>query len=412
MSLSLRRRFGFAFLLSLMTGSLVLGFAWPGTSAPWIAATSRDLPLAEFESPASQVSLTQATVRAVGADAQGATQLMQSVAALNASDYRYFSFDVDGSTSVSKRVLMWRGSEGQGVVALPDTPLGRGSVDLSRVPGWKGTIDSIGVIALPTDYLPAAAITEASLELRAARLESVSWRGALATLWSEWSSYRPWMGRSSNTGGLELGTGAGASLQAFLAAWLASVLIAVALCFGIVRVRRLSLPLLVFGCALLALWQIRQLGARAAVASDAAALVNDHQPPLFLAAQPQLAAAAHALSEHLQADVEQADVEQADDEHARLLVHGSSQFLGEYSTWLLRTQEVAMIWAPDQLPAQEALTDWLLVLVGQGDWQYSAESGRLRLGPHERAAAIYFDAGVMKAYRFDIKHLTDSGATP
>lgn len=402
MSLPLGRQLLFAFLLMLITALLALVFAWPGGSAPSTAATSRDLPLAEFESPASQVSLTEATVRAEGADAQGATQLMQSVAALNASDYRYFTFDVDGSTSVSKRVLLWRGSEGQGVVAMPDAPWGRGTIDLSRVPGWKDTIDTVGVISLPTDYLPAAAMTEAVLELRAARLESVSWRGALAALWSEWSSYRPWMGRSSNTGGLELGTGAGASLQAFLAAWLASVLIAAALCFGSARVRRFSLPLLVIGCALLALWQIRQLGARAAVASDAAALVNDHQPPLLLAAQPQLAAAAHALSAHLQGD----------DEHARLLVHGSSQFLGEYSTWLLRTQEVAMIWAPEQLPAQEALTDWLLVLVGQGDWEYSKETGRLRLGPHERAAALYFDAGVMKAYRFDIPHLMDSGAAP
>lgn len=391
MNSSHRRRPGFALLLGLMTAMLVLGFAWPGSSAPWTAMMSRDLPLTAFVSPGARVSLTQATVRAEGADAQGATQLMQSVPGLNASDYRYFSFDVDGLATVSKLVLMWRGSEGQGIAALPDAPLGRGRLDLSRVTGWQGTIDAVGVVALPTDYLPAAAIADASLELRAARFESVSWRGALGALWSEWSSYRPWMGRSNNTGGFELGADAGASLQAFVAAWLASALVVTTLCFGVVRAKKVALPWVLAGCVFLALWQIRQLGTRAAVASDAAALVDDHEPELVLAAQPQLAAATRALSEGLDAD----------GEHRRLLVHGSSQFLGEYSTWLLRTQDVAMIWAPDQLPAQDGLADWLLVLVGPGDWEFSTASGRLRIGQQERSAALYYDAGVLKAYRFD-----------
>ena len=76
---------------------------------------------------------------------------------------------------------------------------------------------SIGIALLPTDYLAPSLVQEPTFELYGARLESVSWRGACSALWSRWTAYRPWNGRSNHTGGMELAGRGGPSLQLFVA---------------------------------------------------------------------------------------------------------------------------------------------------------------------------------------------------
>lgn len=401
MTPSLPRRLLCMLLLAGASVLLVLGFAWPGQGVPWTPQHARELPLAEFASKSSQVSLTEGMVRAEGVDAQGATRLFHSVAGLLAADYRYFAFDVDEVPTVSKLMLVWQGSEGQGIAALPETPFGRGTIDLSRLDAWKGSIESIGLVVMPTDYLSAAAVKESKFALRAAHFESAGWSASLRALASEWTAYRPWTGRSNNTGGTELAGGAGPSLQAFMMVWLLCALATLGLCVGWVRARTIALPLMCSACVILALLQVRQLALRAAVAHHAAALVQD-QPTLPLAAQPQLAVAAQALSKHIDAT----------GERPRVLVHGATQFFSEYATWLLRTQDAATLALPEQLPAQDKLSGWLLVLVGPGDWEHVAGSDSLRLGAQERRASLYIDAGVMKAYRFETQDSEYRGDAP
>lgn len=377
----------YAILLTLATVALLLLFAHPGAGVGWSPANTRPLPLATFESPVATVALREASVHASGADAQGMTLLLQPTAGLVASEWRHLHYSLEPGSAASKYLLVWRSDAGQGVAPLP-VPPASGTLDLARFDAWKGSIEWLGVAAAPVDYLAASAIESPTLELHALQLDSPSWRGALAALWSEWFGARPWTGRSSNTAGFELAPVAGPSFTALVAATLALAWALAWLLLGRAAASR-SVPVLLAAAIFLpGAWQASQLWNRAATASSAADLARA-QPQSPLAAQPQLAVAAHRLSEQLRTETAR----------PRVLVLGANQFLGEYSVWLLREHDVAMLWTPGLLPPAEAAGDWRLVLVGQGDWAYDVASGRLRIGTQERDAQPYADFGVIKAYR-------------
>lgn len=383
--MSAARRLGYLAALLLGATLLLLAFARPGPGVPWQAGGRLELAPAQFESPASEVALRETSVRAEGADAGGVTLLRQATPGLAAGAWRYLHYRIDAAPAAGKRMLVWNGEAGQGMALLPSAA---GTLDLARHPGWKGTIAWLGVAAAPVDYLPAAAMESASLEIHALELQPPSWRGALAALWTDWRAATPWSGRSLNTGGFELAPRAAPSLTGFVAACAALAAALAFALFGRVAGRRALLPILLLALALPALHQLAQLAARGATASAAARLAHD-RPDTPLAAQPQLAAAALRLSRGLQ-----------DGGGApRLLVHGANQFLGEYGVWLLRAHDVAMLWEPAMLPPPGTAGDWRVVLVGAGDWEFDPARGRLRIGQEERDAAADVDAGVMKSYR-------------
>jgi hypothetical protein len=388
---SLARCLGYAAALLAGAALLLLAFAWPGPGVPWQASERFDLALAQFESP-GEVAIREASVRATGADAGGVTLLRQATPGLSAEAWRYLRYRIDEAAPSTKRMLVWNGEAGQDTALLPSAA---GTLDLGRHPGWKGTIAWLGVAAAPIDYLPAAALESAEVELHQLQLEAPSWRGALAALWSDWRAATPWSGRSLNTGGFELAPRAAPSLTGFVAACAALAAAFAFALFGRAAGRRALLPIMLLALVLPALHQLAQLTGRGASASAAARLAHD-RPDTPLAAQPQLAAAALRLSRGLQ------DAGGA----PRLLVHGASQFLGEYSVWLLRAHDVAMLWEPAMLPPPGAAGDWRVVLVGAGDWEFDPARGRLRIGREERAAMADVDAGVMKSYRLS------AGAAP
>jgi hypothetical protein len=381
------RLVSYALLLLLAALALLLAFARPGTGAGWNPARTRPLPLAGFESPVAAVTARETSVRAEGADAQGMTLLLQPTAGLAAAEWRYLSYTLERGSPASKYMLVWRSEAGQGVAPLP-VPPASGTLDLARFEAWKGSIEWLGVAAAPVDYLAATAIQAPALELHALQLDGPSWRGGLAALWTEWTGARPWTGRSSNTAGFELAPAAGPSFNAFAAAVLVLAWLLAWLLLGRAAAVRAVPALLVVAIVVPGAWQVRQLWGRAATASAAAGLAAA-QPQAPLAAQPQLAAAARRLSGQLRTETGR----------PRVLVHGASQFLGEYTVWLLREHDVAMLWTPELLPPPESAADWRLVLVGNGDWSYDAAAGLLRLGTQQRAAQPFADFGVLKGYR-------------
>jgi hypothetical protein len=222
------------------------------------------------------------------------------------------------------------------------------------------------------------------------RLESGSWRAAVASLATEWTAARPWVGRSINTGGFDIAGRRSPSRSAFVAGLIVLSLVLLRLALGSAAMRRAALPLVVVGVGLLFVENLLQHGARTAVAIEAAGAASRH-PEWPLAAQPSLAAEAAALQRRI------------DDEpwRPRIWVYGAPGFFREYPTWLLRKQDAATLTDPDQLPEQAQLANFLIVLVGEGDWDFDPSLERVRIGRQTRAAAPYFEGAWLRVYRIE-----------
>jgi hypothetical protein len=374
----------FAVALSLAAIALFAVFARPSFDAPWSPAQMVVSDPHAWES-AAQLRVEGAGVVAHGADAGGATMLLQAVEAFDAARFRYLAYDL-GLARTDKAYFLWRSGGQLRNVFLPGAIGGDGVFDLQGVPGWEGEIDAIGVAATATDILHPAAGAEREFALRSLRLESPSWRGALAALRDHWTAYRPWTGRSNNTGGFEFSPQAGASWTLF-AALLALVALGLACAwFGAATARRWSVPVIGIAALLLAAIQFEQLVVRGAVARAAALQARPGQP---LSAQPQLAAAALELSAQLRGEG-----------RTRVFVGGENQFLGEYATWLLREHNAAVLPTPEALPATLDAPA-LLVLVGKGPWQFDAAAQQLAVGGRRWHARSVYEVGMLRAYRIE-----------
>lgn len=376
----------FAVALALAAALLFLVFARPAWDAPWSPAHTHVTDPSAWQSPVPDLRVEGAGVVLHGADANGTTLLLQPVEALDASQWRYVSYDL-ALARTDKAFFLWR-SEGQlRNVFLPGAAGGDGVLDLQGVPGWSGVVEAIGIAASPTDVLHPAYVADRDFALRSLRLESPSWRGALAALRDHWTAYRPWTGRSNNTGGFEFSPQAGASLPLFVALLaVVAVLLAFAL-LGAATGRRWALGAVGVAALALALAQMQQLALRGAVARAAAARADDPARPL--SAQPALAAAARGVSEALR-----------DAGRARVFVAGADQFFGEYTTWLLREHNAALVAPVEALPATLEAPAFL-VLAGKGPWQFDVASGRLTIGQRRWNGALLHDGGVLRAYRLE-----------
>jgi hypothetical protein len=177
----------------------------------------------------------------------------------------------------------------------------------------------------------------------------------------------------------------GASMTLFVALFAATGLILARLLLGRDAARRWLVPVIGAAVVSLGVAQLAQLSARGSVANAAAAVAT---PSFPLSAQPQLAAAAVALSEKLRAEPGR----------PRVFVGGENQFFGEYATWLLREHNAAVLAPLESLPT--ALDGpAFLVLAGRGPWQFDVASGRLSIGERHWRGEIMHDGGMLRAYR-------------
>lgn len=77
-------------------------------------------------------------------------------------------------------------------ISLPRPEGHESTFDLAQVPAWRGTITELGFAEFPTAQLVPPAAGFRAFTLAGAQLESLSWRGRLATLLTSWHERRPW----------------------------------------------------------------------------------------------------------------------------------------------------------------------------------------------------------------------------
>jgi hypothetical protein len=385
--MSVSRKFALVFAILAAGVLLFAGFAWPGSGTPWSPQSKITFSSAAALSRTSSLTPVGQASKVVGADASGVGMVLNEVPVFDAAQFEQVVFRIDSLAVFAKPMFVWR-REGQlHMMPLYRTWFGAATVPLADSPEWHGRIDAIGIAVMPTDYLHARAVVEPHFVLRGLRLESRSWRGALRSLASRWMAYRPWNGRSNHTGGFELSAHPGESRQAFIAAWLA-VALALSFLLGGRASRGMVWPLCFAAAAILGLQQLAQLAERARVANAARSLVVG-RPEMPLAAQPQIGVAAHELSAQLDAM----------SPAPRVMVFGSSLFLQEYPTYLLRRHDAATLPSPAALPSPEKMPEAILVLVGEGDWQWDSAASELQFGAHRWKGSLFFDGGVLRAYR-------------
>ena len=381
----------FLALLLLATGVLVLAFAWPGRGVPWRPERVHDLPPDRFESPVSRLTRVASGLRVEGRNQDGWGLALQQVPALDGRDYRYLCFDLDRIPPLARPVALWKYEGRVTLIPLPDAPFADGCVDLLRIAEWSVEPKILGIGIVPVDYVAPNLVPEGDFELRAMRLESSSWKGALSEMWMRWSAYRPWEFRANSTAGFELyQRPALTTLQAFAAAWLALALAMAAAVLGARSARKMALPVLACVAILLTAYHLNQLRMRAAVAGMAAAAAQEH-PAQRLAVEPAFAAASDAFRARLASD----------SLDPRLLFHAGRRYLQEYPAWLLRTHDVGILPDANHLPSQAALRDYMLVMTDTGSWSFDPANGELRVGDQARRAAPYFAQGPLRVFRFD-----------
>jgi hypothetical protein len=382
-----RRLLLVAALASLLTASLaLLWLAAPQLGLPWSPADERALAPAGFEVLAGSGAMADGQLELRGADADGRTLLIHAASGDAAGPFRYLQFEFADLPPTLRPVLVWRGPGGDGSAALP-WGRGGGTVDLQRLAGWPPRFDALGLLLVPMDAVPPAAVANRQLAFRGIRLSSANRRDAVAALWTEWFAYRPWTGRSINTGGFELPIERSVRPLAWLAISVAGGLLAAAVAAG----RRRRWQPLLFGAVVL-LWvlldllQLRQLGMRAEAARHTRQSTPSAAP---ITAQPGLSAPLAALQQRL------AGLPAG----TRVLVYAEGAFLRQYPVFLLRAHDVAPLPSLAALPADVDSARPVLVLAGQGDWQHDAVNGVLRLGGRDVPAELLLAQPPLAAYR-------------
>lgn len=374
-------------LAALLTGgALALLWAAGGdASMPWRAAERHVFEPSELMAMgARRVDGIDAEAVFEGADGLGRSLLMARNLTLDAAHWSRLSYRFDAFPATLKLVLVWRVEDSpERLRSLPlPRPGSRGAtVLLDGVEDWEGRISELGVLVLPADLLPAEATLERRIVLRELSLESRSQSGALAALLTEWSAYRPWVGRSINTAGFELASPQRHSLLGFVLALALLLGLAAWLLFR----PRLS-PALAVGVALVGAWvaldlvQLAQLHWRGDFTRQAHRQGEEIQvDPRLSAILAELQPTLHALDPRL------------------VLVSGDSPFHRTYGAFRLLPLPVAVVESPPALPEGEQRL--ALVLIGADAAGFDAATGTLRWGARSYVAEAVFDAPPVRAFR-------------
>jgi hypothetical protein len=321
-----------------------------------------------------------------GADAQsGRSLLLARELNLTANEWPMLSLRFERFPEDLRLFLVWRSSASpQRLQAFPLPRPGRSAlrVDLAQVSAWSGTITELGLMIAPADLLHLEDTLNRRFALATLALESNSVSGDLASLASEWRAYRPWMGRSINTAGFELG-GAPTRSLVFV---LGSCALGFALFFALMSGSRGSGFRKAVLLALLAAWLLLDLQFVAQGYWRGDFTRQAHRRGIELAVDPALSAAIERLRPLLEEAATQP-----------VLVGSAIPFHRTYGAYELLPLVSVAIDSPSL--AAGANAGVTLVLIGQGDWQYNQTSSRLTWSGKEFAAeSIYADAQ-LTAYR-------------
>jgi len=252
------------------------------------------------------------------------------------------------------------------------------------VPEWSGEVQALGFSIASAEFLPAAAAPTHDLRLTAVGLHTDGRAAALAALWDEWVLYRPWSGRSINTGGFDLRYHAPRPWSGFVLAGGVVVLLVTALVLGWRRLRRGRAVLLAF-CVLWLLLdaaQLRMLALRAAHAQALAALAPDG-----LRTEPGIAGAMETVRERIEA---------GEGAH-KLVVLGGNAFLLAYPVYELLPLNAA------GMPAQQlaAAPPGTLVLRLGSIGAHDADAGMLAIAGQRLAVRLLYEQPGIQLFELD-----------
>jgi hypothetical protein len=330
------------------------GLAWSTEAEPLDAAL--------WNSPTSELQPAGRGRRLNGQAADGMQLVWLDRDGLEAGGRRFLWLCID-ELGPEQRVAVAVGADGRlHWLPLHDTWANWRSVDLERLPSWRGEVQALAVAVLRVDYLPAQAAPARQPVLCGAELRGDEFASRLRSRWTQWFGGRGWSGRSINSAGLQLGESRAPDV---LPVWAALSALALVLAVW-VGGRRWLMPAL---AAVLLLPTAVELGqqTRRALAAQASAAAVDAAGSV-LSAAPALVSEFDAMRPALRAAAVK-----------RLLVLSSNSFLREYPVWLLREFNVAGAepdWVADfsALQAEEAV---LLVPRAEG-WAWDATSGMLQ----------------------------------
>jgi len=261
------------------------------------------------------------------------------------------------------------------------------SVDLRRIPDWRGQIVEVGFAEFATGQLVPASAAFRPFRFDLAELDSLSWQGGLNALRASWFGYVPWAYISVSAMTPDRNTaGASSPLPTLIAATLLSMLLA----------------------ALILRWRSRRLLACVVIASCGLWLLLDLR---WL----QGFDARHALTEQLYAGKswEERDRLQPDEDVAfvagrvrdwlaaqpnnqRVLVDADVQYVLLRLIYLLLPRNVGIDLFRAGTPFPP---DSLVLLYAGGRWQYDAERRLLGNGAESYPAERVFDSGPAHLYR-------------
>ena len=189
------RYLAFALVLGTLWLSLLVWAASIDPRVPFAPERTQTLPGSRYRAvfgtatPAGQRLLVSAA-----ADDYSALQVTD-VADLRAADLPILHYAFTDFPRTLELSLVFRTREAPNdveTVSLPAPAGGAATFDLSRVPGWRGTIVEIGFTQFPVAQLVPPEEGFRPFALTGAKLESDSWRGRIAATWSSWLVRSPW----------------------------------------------------------------------------------------------------------------------------------------------------------------------------------------------------------------------------
>ncbi|MBB5207330.1 hypothetical protein [Chiayiivirga flava] len=364
------------------TLALLLAFAAPRLQAPFVAAERLDFAPQAWASSSGRIVPVADGIRIETDAPPGNVVVSRDDLALPADRLRYLHYRADAVAPDARLLLLWNGDGGMQRRLLPRVA-GRGTVDLAASDGWRGTIATLTLAVVPVDYLAAEAVPTQAFVLRHVELRSDNWMSAMSALLTDWLAPRPWSGTSINTTGGEFGVH-GASATAFVACWIAWMLLVARASGGRARLRRAWPAVVAIGVGVLALDTGRDLLDRTrAVRSAEARIAHRAVPPL--GADPALVAEAAQLRAVLGA-------------RDRVVVHGDP-FQRDYTVYLLRERDVAQLLDLRGFATRATLNDAVLVVAGGDGSEFHPDAATVQLDDRPRAAIPLWRGERLAAYR-------------
>lgn len=314
-----------------------------------------------------------------GADDSARSLLMARDLQLAADEWHFLALRFAHFPANLRVSLVWRSSDAPERLqsqVLPRPGRHAARVRLSGMAGWSGTITEFGLLVFPANLVAPETTAQRRFALDELRLESDSISAALASLVTELTAYRPWVGRSINTAGFEV-----VSSRPYVMVLLVAVLVLIA--GGAFRIARSAgagrgwLPLaaaLLVGWLVLDMHQLAQLFWRGEFTRQASLRGNELQVDVAL--NDALTSLRAKLVEH--------DIRLA-------MVGATLPFFRTYGAFrLLPLPSVAMEAPPQSVAAGDQLA---LVLIGRGNWQHDPAAGSLSWeGSIYRVDVLHSDA--------------------